>query len=118
MSSAKSASTRLLHILHEIDGIASVVSGLQAVDIASDYMRLRAFERGIQIISEAVKKLPAELRDRYPQAPWRAIIGIGNLLRHEYHRISPAEIHDIATRDLPELRPVIASMLADLANSK
>jgi uncharacterized protein with HEPN domain len=47
----------------------------------------RITERAIQIVSEAARALPEGLRARYPEAPWVDIIGIGNPLRHEYHRI-------------------------------
>lgn len=68
----------------------------------------------MQIISEAAKALPSELLDRYPGPPWDAVIGIGNVLRHEYQRIEDRRIWEIVTVHLPQMRPVIAAMLADL----
>ncbi|MGV1847942.1 MULTISPECIES: HepT-like ribonuclease domain-containing protein [unclassified Rhizobium] len=70
-------------------------------------------ERCIQIISEAAKELPSEMRASEPDIPWRAIIGIGNLLRHEYYRIRPGDLWDIIHVHLPKLRPAIARLLSE-----
>jgi uncharacterized protein with HEPN domain len=70
-------------------------------------------ERAIQIISEAARALPEELRARYPDAPWADIVAIGNPLRHEYHRIDDKVRWESATVDLPKLRPIILRMLAE-----
>jgi uncharacterized protein with HEPN domain len=57
--------------------------------------------------------LPAELRARYPEAPWADIIAIGNPLRHEYHRIDDKVLWETATVDLPKLQPIILRMIAE-----
>ena len=44
--------------------------------------------------------------------PWAAIVGIGNLLRHEYYRIKMIEIEAILALHLPQLRPAIIRLLA------
>jgi uncharacterized protein with HEPN domain len=74
----------------------------------------RTVERAVQIVSEAIKGLPPELLAAHPQIEWPKIISIGNLLRHEYYRVDPRIMWDIAVDRLPELRPVIEAMLADL----
>lgn len=58
--------------------------------------------------------MPKELRENYPDVHWAAIIGIGNLLRHEYYRIDARDMWEIVEVHLPELRPVIVRMLADV----
>jgi uncharacterized protein with HEPN domain len=45
--------------------------------------------------------------------PWTSIIGIGNILRHEYQRLDDAQLWEIATVHLPALEPVIERMLAE-----
>ena len=114
MSSAKEPRVRLQHILDQIDGIGSATSGLTYDQIAEDYVYLRAVERAVQIISEASKELPQDLRDTHPDVHWRSIIGIGNLLRHEYYRINSRDMWEIVKVHLPQLRPVIVKMLNDV----
>jgi uncharacterized protein with HEPN domain len=68
----------------------------------------------VQIISEAVKSLPSDMLERYPETEWNKIMAIGNVLRHEYQRVDPDAMWDIANVKLPELEKVIRRMLSDL----
>jgi uncharacterized protein with HEPN domain len=117
MPSAKLPAVRLAHILQQIDVVTAAVQGVTPAEASSNVILNMAIERSVQIVSEAAKELPSELRDRYPDVHWRAIIGVGNLLRHEYYRINPADIWDIATVHFPALRAVAFSMLNDLKTS-
>jgi uncharacterized protein with HEPN domain len=96
-----------LHIRDEIDGLAAALHGLTFIEYQKSYTLRRVAERALEIISEAAKSLPAELRDRHRAAPWSAIIGIGNILRHEYQRLEDRRMWEIATVHLPQLRPII-----------
>ena len=94
-----------------------MVSALQNVTLADyqeSYALRRAAERAVQIVSEAAKSLPPEMLARHSEAPWNAIIGIGNILRHEYQRIDDRRLWEIVTVHLPELRPVIMAMIDEL----
>ncbi len=86
MASAKDPVTRLGHILHEINGIQSETAGVPVDRIIRTYGLLRLTERGLQIISEAAKDLPEEVRGGSRISHGEKIIGIGNILQHEYHR--------------------------------
>lgn len=112
--SAKLPEVRLRHILEQIDGIGAATRGRSFEELADSFLYQRAIERAVQIISEAAKELPAELRSRYPEADWSPMIRIGNLLRHEYYRIRPQDMWEIATVHLPALRPIIEQMLREL----
>jgi uncharacterized protein with HEPN domain len=41
------------------------------------------------MISEASRRLPDQLKDRYPEIPWKKVAGIGNVLRHDYENVVP-----------------------------
>ena len=73
----RSVRLRLQDILEAIEGIQNTTAG----------MTFSEYERSWQVISEASRHIPEELRMRYPHIYWREIAGIGNLLRHEYGRI-------------------------------
>lgn len=111
MTSAKHPRIRLQHILDNIDGVLEITAGLQVDTILDSFMLLRATERAFQIISEATKELPADLRATEPDIPWRNIIGIGNLLRHEYYRIDPNVLAAILRHELPMLRPAVLRLM-------
>jgi len=114
MASAKLPQARLQHILEQIDGITAATQGLAFAQVDDNFFYERAVERAVQIISEAAKELPLELRNKYPDVHWQPIIAIGNLLRHEYYRIKPRDMWEIATFHLPVLRPVIVKTIAAL----
>lgn len=106
---------RLLHIRDEIEGVAAIVRGLSFVQYQGSYMHRRAVERAVQIVSEAAKALPPSLLAKYPDAPWNAIVGIGNILRHEYQRLDDKQLWEIATVHLPKLKAIVAQMLIEQA---
>jgi len=66
-----------------------------------------ATERAIEIISEAVRHLPVDLMERHPEIEWNKIKAIGNILRHEYHRIAPKIIWDAVQFELEGLEKVL-----------
>jgi uncharacterized protein with HEPN domain len=87
MATGESARVRLLHMRDEIKSLSNELLGLDLKIYQESYALRRITERAIQIISEAARALPDELRARHADAPWADIIAIGNPLRHEYHRI-------------------------------
>jgi len=109
----KSPRVRLLHIRDEIEESTAALKGVTFEAYRESYMLRRAIERALQIISEAARALPPDLLARYPQAPWSQIVGIGNILRHEYQHLDDKQVWSIMTVHLPELRPIVARMLAD-----
>jgi uncharacterized protein with HEPN domain len=87
MAASKSPRLRLLHMRDEIESLSRELAGLRFETYRESYGLRRITERAIQIVSEAARALPEDLRARHPDAPWPEIIAIGNPLRHEYHRI-------------------------------
>jgi uncharacterized protein with HEPN domain len=114
MPTSGSSRARLLHIRDEIEGVAAAINGLSFEQYRASYVHRRTVERAAQIVSEAAKALPRELLARYADVPWTSIIGIGNILRHEYQRLDDAQLWEIATVHLPALEPVVTRMIAEL----
>jgi uncharacterized protein with HEPN domain len=102
---------RLQDILEAIDGVAVMIEGVDVESYRRDFKLRRAVERCIEIVSEATRHIPRDLRDRFPDQPWHEIAAIGNLLRHHYQRVDDLIIWKIATRSMPDLRKVIISMI-------
>ena len=113
MAASKSPRLRLLHMRDEIENLSQELAGVSFEAYRNSYGFRRITERAIQIVSEAARALPEELRARCPQAPWADIITIGNPLRHEYHRIDDRVLWETATADLPKLQPIILRMLSE-----
>lgn len=114
MAASKNPHARLLHIRDGIDGVAAIINGLSLSQYRGSYLHRRAVEQAAQIVSEAASALPTELLVRYGEAPWKSIIGIGNVLRHEYQRLDDRQLWEIATVHLPALGPIVRRMIAEL----
>jgi uncharacterized protein with HEPN domain len=69
-------------------------------------------ERGVEIISEASRHLPDELKVRHPEIPWQKVAGIGNVLRHNYETVAAPVMWKLAHDDLPALDKVCREELA------
>jgi uncharacterized protein with HEPN domain len=68
----------------------------------------------LQIIGEATSALSDTLKANYPQIPWIQIVGLRNMLVHEYFRIDPQILWDITQYDLPALQQTLQTMQQDL----
>jgi uncharacterized protein with HEPN domain len=110
---SRSVRPRLLDILQNIDIVTEAVAGRDYASFVSDQILRLAIERAVEIVSEAVRHIPEEQRAEHPDVPWRNIMAIGKKLRHEYQRVDPDIIWDIALTHLPALRPVVAAILRE-----
>jgi hypothetical protein len=113
MAPTKSPKLRLLHIRDEIDGLTTLSPMWIFKPIAITILCAEQPNARCKI-SEPAKTLPASLRDQAPEIPWTAIISIGNVLRHDYQHIDDHRLWNVATVHLPELRPAVMRLLAEL----
>jgi uncharacterized protein with HEPN domain len=70
--------------------------------------------RHLQIIGEAARALPEEIRAKMPDIPWSKVIGMRHILVHDYFGIDTEVVWDAVQRDLPSLREKITSLLQHL----
>jgi uncharacterized protein with HEPN domain len=84
------------------------------VQFEADWEFRFAVQRAIEIISEASRRLPEELKDSRPEIHWRRVAGIGSVLRHQYHTISDKVIWDVVHDELPPLRAAIQAIAQTL----
>ena len=73
-----------------------------------------AFERFLEILSEASRHVPENLRKKYPDIPWRQVADLGNVIRHIYHKIDLDALWSTYENDLPKLETVVDSLLAEV----
>jgi len=103
--------TPLRDIEHHIQLAAKFAAGLDYEAFRDDTRTLYAVVRCLEIISEASRRLPDELKARHPSIPWKDIAGAGNVYRHEYEDVAAKIIWDTLQIALPPLREVILSEL-------
>jgi uncharacterized protein with HEPN domain len=101
-------------MLAAIHGIEAAITGKTFTDFQSEWLLRHGVQRGIEIISEASRHLPAALLASRPEIPWDQVKGIGSVLRHEYHRISDKVIWAVAVERLPSLKAATEAMEASM----
>jgi uncharacterized protein with HEPN domain len=86
--------------------------------LEADWQRQWLVERGVEIVSEASRRLTNELKASHPEIPWQKGGGIDNVLRHDYESIA-APMGKLVQTDLPALEKVCREELAaELAREK
>jgi len=104
----------LEQMLEAIVDIEQITAGRTFEAYAADRLRRRAVERCIEIVSEASRRLPADLKDRHPAIPWPKIAGIGDILRHDYDVVNDATLWHAATVDLLPLKTAVEALLREI----
>jgi uncharacterized protein with HEPN domain len=106
--------SHLRDILDSIDQINEFVGNMTFAIYQRDEKTKAAVERKIQILTEAVIRLETEDPNAYPEIDWKGYRGMGNFLRHSYHRISDEIVWNTAKDDLPLLRRIVETALLSL----
>ena len=107
----KTSRLYLEHIREAVDLIGQYLGGRQRADFDREPMLRQAIERNIEIISEASRRIPAAMRARHPEVPWREIAAIGNILRHEYPAVDRDIIWRVATEHIWPLAAAVDTLL-------
>ena len=89
-------------ILLAMSRIAEYIDGYDFIHFKRDYKTVDAVIRNFEIIGEAARNLPEELKSKYKEIPWKEMYYLRNKISHEYHGIDYTIIWDIATNYLPE----------------
>ena len=101
-------------ILENIADIESFVRNIPRERLETNKLRTKAILRSLEIIGEAVKHIPLELRKKHPAVPWKDVAGMRDVLIHAYFGIEHNHIWKVIERDLPLLKAEVKQMLQGL----
>jgi uncharacterized protein with HEPN domain len=99
-------------IVNAMDKALAFIENMSYEEFVRDDKTAFAVIRAIEIIGEAVKRIPEEVRRKYPDIPWRGMAGMRNKVIHEYTGVD-LKVVTVKER-IPEVKPPFEKMLEDL----
>jgi uncharacterized protein with HEPN domain len=115
---SKDARILIGHVLDSINLIQGYARNLTKKDFQASHQAQDSIIRRLEIIGEAVRNLPDDLKDKHPEIPWRQIAGMRNVLIHEYFGVDLDLTWKTVERDLPTLKNQITKILNELPKKK
>jgi uncharacterized protein with HEPN domain len=85
---------------------------------SNDPKTIFAVIRALEIIGEAVKNIPHSIKERYPEAPWRAMAGMRDKLIQGYFGVNLETVWKTVIEDIPGFLPAIRKIVDDITNRK
>ena len=108
-------SNRPIHLLLEdifeaAEKVIRYTDGLAYETFTKDDKSIDAVVRNLEIIGEAVRRLPEDFKEKYPDVEWEKIVGLRHRIVHDYFGIDLEIIWRILQKDLPEFRNILAKL--------
>lgn len=101
-------------ILEYMERAEGYLEGLKFKDFLKDKKTCDAVIRCIEVIGEAVKNIPQQIRDRYPFIPWRDMAGMRDKVIHGYFTVDFENVWLVVKEEIPRLKPIIINILKDI----
>lgn len=100
---SRSSNQRIADIIHCCEKILRFTSGMNREQFAQRELVMDAILRNIEIIGEAAKSLPEDVRSRMPNIEWKKIAGMRDWLAHVYFQVDEEIVWDAVETKVPEL---------------
>ena len=110
----KTGETALQDIAHHIALVRTFLGTMSFAEFAGDIKTVYASVRCLEILSEASRRLPADLKERHPAIDWRRMASAGNVYRHDYEDVEARQVWKTVAEALPPLRQAIEAEIAKL----
>lgn len=104
---------RLAHILDAILSIEDLMALKTEADLSRDRHLRSSLERELEIISEASRRIPEQIKNEEKNIDWQGMASFGNRLRHAYHLTDIGILYTTVVIDLPPLKAFVERVLAE-----
>ena len=103
-------------ILDSINDVGNFIEGMDFEEFIKDKKTVYSVVRAIEIIGEATKNVPEQIRTKYPDVPWKKMAGMRDRLVHGYFGVDHEILWETAKEDVPRLKNLILKVIKDLEN--
>lgn len=107
----------LLDMLEFAREVVAFVEGRARRDLDTDRTLLRALERSLELIGECARKVPEGTRSAHPAIQWKSMVGMRNIIAHEYGRVDVDQLWRTAQSDIPPLVSALEDVVAKLPSA-
>ncbi len=104
------------HILTEIEYLQRKSEKLEYNDFINNEDLKRSFTRALEVIGEATKNLPINLIKKFSETEWKKMVGLRDVLIHQYFGINYIAVWDIVKNKIPVLKEQIERILREIGN--
>jgi uncharacterized protein with HEPN domain len=100
-------------VIKAMNDALAFVERMDYVDFQKDVKSVYAVIRALEIMGEAVKKIPAPIKTRYPQIPWKEMAGMRDKVIHAYSGVDLKRVWSTVNSDIPDLKPLFEQILRE-----
>jgi uncharacterized protein with HEPN domain len=104
----------LIDILESALEVEVFIAGMSYDDFFRDKKTINAVIRSLEVMGEAAKRVPEEIRAKYPEIPWKRMAGMRDKLIHEYTGVDLETVWDEAANELPAIKPMLERLKENL----
>lgn len=108
----------LLDMIEIIQNLRQTLQGVTFERLLESWAMQKIVERSFEILGEASRRLSDEFRSEHPEIEWSRMIGLRNVIAHQYEDVDYLILWDIITRILPELQLQLEALLPPLPNDE
>jgi len=103
----------LKDILDAIENIGAFLKEVHKEDFLKNIEKQSAVIRQLEIIGEAAKNISNDLKRKYPNIPWKDIVGFRDIATHAYFRLNLTMVWEITQKDISDLKKKILKIKED-----
>lgn len=111
----RKVSVYIKDIIENMEKAENFIANLSYEDFLRDEKTCYAVQRCLEIIGEATKNVPDDIRQIYPSIPWKAMAGMRDKIIHFYFGVDPQKVWLVVKKDIPELKPLLKKILSEIS---
>lgn len=101
-------------ILESIEDAEEFTAGMTFDQFTKDKKTKNAVIRSLEVLGEAAKQLPKNIKVKQPDIPWKRMMGMRNRLVHEYFGVDLKIVWTVVHEELPPLKPALKKLLSEI----